>query len=134
MPAAEGSRPDRLLDVSGPQERVLRRTVEQTVDAVSPMIDVRVLREEQVVVAVLTHFDLLIPEQVIEVPKIPQPSGVSCAVLSAAEQLLEVPTIVSYSSLQQQTAKQNVDIQVPRRGDSGSHHGFHPCHPSSSSW
>ena len=29
---ATGSRPDRLPDVSGPQERVLRRTVEQLAD------------------------------------------------------------------------------------------------------
>ena len=34
VPAARGSRPDRLLDVSGPQERVRRRTVEQIDDAV----------------------------------------------------------------------------------------------------
>ena len=34
VPAARGSRPDRLLDVSGPQERVQRRTVEQIDDAV----------------------------------------------------------------------------------------------------
>ena len=32
VPAARGSRPDRLSDVSGPQERVQRRTVEQIVD------------------------------------------------------------------------------------------------------
>ena len=34
--AARGSRPDRLLDVSGPQERVQRRTMEQLVD--SPLV------------------------------------------------------------------------------------------------
>ena len=34
VPAARGSRPDRLLDVSGPQERVQRRTMEQFVDHV----------------------------------------------------------------------------------------------------
>ena len=40
-PAAGGSRPDRLSDV-GPQERVQRRTVEQTIDAVPslPTLDV----------------------------------------------------------------------------------------------
>ena len=36
VPAARGSRPDRLLDVSGPQERVQRRTMEQLVD--SPLV------------------------------------------------------------------------------------------------
>ena len=41
VPAAGSSRPDRLLDVSGPQERVQRRTVEQIVDCVSevPLLD-----------------------------------------------------------------------------------------------
>ena len=41
VPAARGSRPDRLLDVSGPQERVQRRTVEQLVDSppVVPSLD-----------------------------------------------------------------------------------------------
>ena len=34
VPAVSGSRPDRLLDVCGPQERVQRHTVDQTVDAV----------------------------------------------------------------------------------------------------
>ena len=33
VPASRGSRPDRLLDVSGPQERVQRRTVQQIVDS-----------------------------------------------------------------------------------------------------
>ena len=85
------------------------------------------LWEEQQVVAVLTPFDLRVPEQAFEVPKISSPSRVSRAVLSepqTAEQLLEVPTIVSCSSLQQQTAEQNVDIQVPRRGVSRSLQGF----------
>ena len=37
-----------------------------------------------------------------------------------AEQLVEVPTIVSYSSPQQRTAKQTIDIPVPHgRGDRG---------------
>ena len=42
--AAKGSRPDRLLDVSGPQERVQRRTMEQIIDCVPvvPLLDVPV--------------------------------------------------------------------------------------------
>ena len=41
VPAASGSRPDRLTNVSGPQERVLRHTVEQIVDSVpwSPVLN-----------------------------------------------------------------------------------------------
>ena len=52
MPAARGSRPDRLLDVSGPQERVQRRTMEQLVDSppVVPSLDAPVpLMAEQLV-------------------------------------------------------------------------------------
>ena len=44
VPAAVGSRPDRLSPVSGPQERVPRHTVEQIVDTalVVPFLDVLV--------------------------------------------------------------------------------------------
>ena len=65
--AAGGSKPDRLLNMSGPQERVQRHSVDQIDDAVSLTLDLLVpLREEQLV-AVLAHFDLLIPEHVTEV-------------------------------------------------------------------
>ena len=69
--------------------------------------------------------DLLreIDEQVIAVPKISMdrvPQRSVCHRSRRAEQLVEVPTIVSYSSLQQRTAKQTVDIPVPHgRGDRG---------------
>ena len=52
VPAARGSRPDRLLDVSGPQERVQLRTMEQLVDSppVVPSLDAPVpLMAEQLV-------------------------------------------------------------------------------------
>ena len=50
-----------------------------------------------------------------------------------AEQLVEVPTVVSYSSLQQ-TAKQTIDIPVPRtRGDHGGLQGFHSRHCATAS-
>ena len=69
---------------------------------------------------VLQFFDRLstFPEQVIEVPKIPPEDVTFRAVLrdpQLAEQLVEVPTIVSYSSLQR-NVEQNVDIPVPCRG------------------
>ena len=43
-PAARCSRPDRLAPVSGPEERVLRHTVEQLADCVTvvPLLDVPV--------------------------------------------------------------------------------------------
>ena len=73
VPAADGSRPDRLSDVSGPQERAQRRTVQQIVDPVPlPTLDDPA---PQMVGQLLNlaHFldtPLPDPEQVIEVPKI----------------------------------------------------------------
>ena len=66
-------------------------------------------------------------EQVIVVPKIsldriPQRSAVRRP--QKAEQLVEVPTIVSFSSLQQQTAEQIIDIPVPGRGGGGGRGGL----------
>ena len=68
--------------------------------------------------------DSHVPVQVIEVPKISQdiiPYRSVDRLPQIAEQLLEVPTVLSFASLQQQTAKQIIDIPVPRRrGGSGS--------------
>ena len=68
----------------------------------------------------LRHSLLSVVEQVIEVPKLALPV---CAVQRAAlsepqlvEQLVEVPTVLSYSLLQQQTAEQIIDFPVPGRG------------------
>ena len=103
VPAA-GSRPDRLTEVR-PQERVLRRTVEQNVEPVRgvPVLDAPV---PQMVVqaAEVVRFFVSLPvvaEQVIEVPTIipedpiPQRSLLRAAQL--AEQLVEVPTTPSYA-------------------------------------
>ena len=68
-------------------------------------------------VEVFRDLDLPIPELVIEVPKISSSSRGSCRrrvalVQQTAEQLVEVPTIVSVSSLHA-LVEQNVDIPVP---------------------
>ena len=102
----EGARPDRLSEVR-PQERDQRRTMEQVVD--------NTLFVPSLAVPVPP-----IPEQVIDVPKI-STSSRHCRrrvriAEQTAEQLVEVPTIVSYSSLLQQTMEQNVDIPVLGRG------------------
>ena len=58
-------------------------------------------------------------EQVIAVPKISLdwiPQRSACRRPRRAAQLVEVPTIVSYSSLQRRTAEQIIDIPVPRGG------------------
>ena len=123
----EGARLDRLVGVR-PQERDQRHTVEQTVDTVLfvPSLDVPVPQMENQLVDVCRLFDVIIPEQVIEVPKIsstPRPPRRRRVrfVEQTAEQLVEVPTIISYSSLQR-TVEQSVNIPVP--GREGHHVGL----------
>ena len=116
LPAAGGSRPDRLTEVR-PQERVQRRTVEQII--LAPMLDVPVpLMEEQLLVDAFAPHDVRVPEQIVEVPKIfIDELLVRTPVRESqlAEQLVEVPTIISFSSLQR-IVEQNVDVPVPRGG------------------
>ena len=107
--------------VSGPQDRVQRRTVQQIVDiAPLPTLDVPVPQMVEQLPDVLSFFRALSPdpEQVIEVPKILPEDVPFRSVLrdtQLAEQLVEVPTIISFSSLQR-IVEQNVDIPVPGRG------------------
>ena len=75
------------------------------------------------------------PEQVIEVPKflpLDVPSRAVLRVTQLVEQLVEVPTTVSYTSLLR-TVEQHVDIPVPGGGGSVSClHGFLPGQRSTS--
>ena len=116
----EGARPDRLFEVR-PQERDQRRTVEQIVDnmLIVPSLDVLVPQMENQLVEVCRQLDFHIPELAIEVPKISSPCR-HCRrrvrfAEQLAEQLVEAPTIVSFSSLQR-IMEQNVDIPVPGGG------------------
>ena len=75
-------------------------------------------------VEVLQKIDTPSVEQVIAVPmisldRIPQRSAVCRP--QKAEQLVEVPTVLSYALLQQRIAEQSIDIPVPhrRRGQGG---------------
>ena len=105
VPAAGGSRPDRLLDVSGPQERVLRRTVEQNVEPVRgvPVLDAPVPQMVDQAAEVVRFFVSLpvVAEQVIEVPTIiledPIPQRALLRAPQLAEQLVEVPTTPGYA-------------------------------------
>ena len=107
--------------LSGPQERDLRRTVQQIVDVpLVPLLDDPVPQIVEQLPDVMRFFDFLlpVPEQVIEVPKILLDDvSMRTAVRDTqlAEQLEEVPTIVSYSLLQL-IMEQNADIPVPGRG------------------
>ena len=126
-----GSRPDRMPTLSGPQERDLRRTVQQIVDVpLVPLLDDPVPQIVEQLPDVLRFFDLLlpVPEQVIEVPKILLNDVPVRAVLrdpQLVEHLVEVPTTVSYAALllwqalhgyRHRTVEQNVDIPAPGRG------------------
>ena len=119
----EGARPDRLVGVR-PQERDQRHTVEQIVDTVlfAPSLDVPVPQMDNQLVEVCRLFDVRHSRgRAIEVPKIsstprpPRRRRVRFAE-QTAEQLVEVPTIISYSSLLQRIVEQNVVIPVPDRG------------------
>ena len=117
------TRRDRLYEVR-PQDRV-QRTVDQLVDTALfvPSLDVSVPQMVNQLLEVCRQLDTPIPEQVIEVPKISSfrqshRRRVRFAE-QTAEQLVEVPTIISYSSLR------GIDIPVPRgRGRVGL--GLHP--------
>ena len=84
------------------------------------ILDIPVPQLVEQLADIMRFFDTLlpVPEQVIEVPKIlldDVPVRTAVRVTQLAEQLVEVPTIVSYSSLQR-TIEQHIDIPVPGRG------------------
>ena len=99
-PAVIGTRLDRLPAVSGPQERVPWRIVEQIVDS-APVVPLLHAPEPQLVdsvVEVRKILDNLLPdvEEVIEVPKIlphTVPPRSSLQEPQMAEQLVAVPVI-----------------------------------------
>ena len=119
-----GARPEAFAEPR-PQERVPRHIVEHNADLVRvvPMVqilDAPVTQMVEQLPDILRFFDTFMtdPEQVIEVPKIlpdDVPMRISLRDTQLAEQLVEVPTIVSFSLLQP-IMEQNVDIPVPGCG------------------
>ena len=115
-----GGRPDLLLEPQGPQAGIQRHTMEHIADVV-PMVqilDIPVSLGADQLVEVGRHLDFLIPEQVIEVPKISLDMAQRRRMVDlsrppqTAEQLVDVPTIISYSLLR--TVEQSFHIPVPR--------------------
>ena len=110
-----GLRPTGLVEPGGSQERVPRHTMEQF-DELAPMVQILDAPVPQMVDKledVLKTVNLYVPVREIEVPKI---SSLSCPpprrilpVLQSAEQLVEVPTVLSPLRI----AEQIVDIPVP---------------------
>ena len=130
-----GTRPASLAEPPRPQERVQRHTMEHIVDfvRVAPMVqilDALVPQTVEQLPDVLQFFDRLstVPEQVLEVPEIlPEDVSLRKAVREPrlVEQLVEVPTIVSFSSLQR-TVELNVDVPVVGGSGAGGVSGFLP--------
>ena len=107
-----GARPDQLWEVR-PQDRDLRRTVDQIVDAVPGLLalDVPVPQMVDQPLVLLAAFDVLVPEQVIEVPKLSTPTRCPRTVLSlpqTAEQLVEAPNVVSLIDVIRHPVEQTV--------------------------
>ena len=78
-------------------------------------------------VEVFRLLDIAVPVQVMDVPRISQdriPQRTALLDPLVVEQLVEVPTVVSCSFLQQQLAEQNVDIPVPGARLRGDLQGF----------
>ena len=141
-----GRRPASLAEPPRPQERVQRHTVEHITDLVrvAPMVQILDAPVPQMVDKlhdVLQFFDRLsaVPEAVIEVPKIyteDVPMRAALRATQLAEQLAEVPTIISFSlgsllqsllEYKQRTEEQSVDIPaVGGSGTGGGLSGFLP--------
>ena len=114
-----GMRPAPLSEVL-PQVGVQRHTVEQRIvhTPYVQILDALVPQMVEQLVDFFKDFDVEVPAQVIEVPKIPQdiiPQRSVDLVPQMVEQLVEVPTIVSCSTLQR-SVEHRVDIPVPGRG------------------
>ena len=111
-----------LGEPRGPQARIQQRTMEQLADVV-PMVQILDFPVPQMVEQlpdVMRFFDFLlpVPEQVIEVPKIlldDVPMRTALRDTQLAGQLVEVPMIIAFSSLQR-TVEHTVDSPVPSRG------------------
>ena len=123
---ARSSRPPCLGEPRGPQDKVQQRTMEQIADDVPmlTLLDSPVPQMVDQLVAVLARYDLPLADQVIEVPKVSCPARCGRTVLctpQTAEQLVEVPTILSPSFLRM---LQNIDTPVPGRGVQRGLRGF----------
>ena len=135
---AGGERPAALLEPR-PQERDRRHTgvgyeIAQDLEVPVPQMGEQLPDVLQLFASVLP----VVPEQVIEVPKIfldttPLRLGDHLRQPQMVEQLVHVPTVVSYSSLQQLTAEQIVDIPVPGGDGGGERGGLHGSLPRQNS-
>ena len=132
---AGGMRPPPLVE-GRPQERIQQYTVELMID-VSPyvqILDAPVPQVEDHALEFFRRMDLQVAEQVIVVPRIscsPCPSRSPFPEPQSAEQLVEVPTVLSPTRIALQIAEQIVDTPVPRGRGKRRVQGFLPRQSSS---
>ena len=112
--SAGGMRPPPLVE-GRPQVRIQRHTVEQRIEHTPyvQILDALVPQKVEQLVDFFKDLDSHVPVQVIEVPKISQDIILQRSVNlvpQMAEQLVEVPTLLSVAVLQQRTAEQIVGI------------------------
>ena len=110
-------------------DRVQRHFMEDlgTVCPFVQILDLPVPQMVDNVLDALRRLDLPIAEQVIDVPKIscsPCPSRCPIPEPQSAEQLVEVPTVLSPTRIALRIAEQIVDTPVPRGRGQGCVHGF----------
>ena len=119
--------PQPLFEVAGRQDKVVRYVMED-LGSVCPFVQILDLPVPQIggdVTDTLRFLDFPIAEQVIDVPKIscsPCPSRSLVPEPQSAEQLVEVPTVLSPTRIALRIAEQIVDTPVPR----GRGQGFLP--------
>ena len=116
--SAGGMRPPPLVELR-PQVWIQRHTVEQRIEHTPhvQILDAPVPQKVEQLVDFFKDLDSHVLVQVIEVPKISQdiiPQRSVDLVPQMAEQLVEVPTLLSVAVLQQRTAEQLASIPVPR--------------------
>ena len=119
-----GMRPAPLLEVL-PQVGLQRHTVEQRIvhTPYVQILDAPVPQKVEQLVDFFKNLDIEVPAQVIEVPKISQdiiPQRSVDLVPQMAEQLVEVPTVLSPTRIALRIAEQIVDTPVPRGNGQGS--------------
>ena len=134
VPVSVGVRSE-VLTEPRPHERLQRRTVEQLA-VLAPPVQILAVPVPQMVdnvIDALRLLDLPIAEQVIEVPMISfssRPSRSRVPEPQSAEQLVEVPTVLSPTRIALQIAEQIVDTPASARGVSGSLQGSLPVQSS----
>ena len=133
-----GERPAALLE-PWPQGKLLRHA--GVGHEIVQSLDVPVPQMGEQLPNIVQFFAVQLPvvaEPVIEVPKIlldrtPQRLGDCLRQPQISEQLVDVPTVVSFSSLQQLTAEQIVDIPAPGRAGGGWRGGLQGLLPGQNS-